>query len=118
MTMSNAISIGERLWFEETPLGGTLHFQSSESAEGLLFQVGLSFQSLMDCAQALNGQFSQWTIRDGSLHVFGDHEELALRFSDPEGHVQGVSHILRGKELRVFRYAVFAIAQRQAVALN
>src|ERR1019366_7360135 len=71
----NSISIAPQLWFEETLLGATLNYQSSlNPEEGVLFRVGISFQSLIDCDNNLAHPACLWTIRDGSLSVYGDFE--------------------------------------------
>jgi len=114
----NVINIGSRLWFDETPMGGTLNFQASEGPNGLLFQVGISFVSLRACSTKLGHHFSSWKIRDGSLAVYGDHEELSLHFSSADGQGYRADHVLRGKELKAFRYAVDALAGRPGFAFN
>src|SRR5690348_16638028 len=70
------ISIANCLWFEETPLGATLNFRSSETVESILFRVGISHESLQECSEALRGLSCLWAIKDGSLTVYGDGEEL------------------------------------------
>ena len=115
----NSISIAPQLWFEETLLGATLNFQSSANPEeGILFRVGMSFQSLMDCDKNLSRPACLWTIRDGSLSVFGDFEELTLTFCAVDGTLIQVGLSLFGEELNAFRYAVNALAARKKVALN
>jgi hypothetical protein len=115
----NSISIAPRLWFEETLLGATLNYQSaSDPQEGVLFRVGLSFQSLIDCDKNLAHPACLWTIRDGSLSVYGDFEELTLTFCSVEGTLIQVGVPLFGEELKAFRYAVNALAARKMLALN
>jgi hypothetical protein len=115
----NSITIAPRLWFEETLLGATLNYQSSSDPEGgVLFRVGLSFQSLMDCEKNLSNPACLWTIRDGSLSVYGDFEELTLTFCSVEGTLIQAGVSLFGDELNSFRYAVNALAARKMLALN
>ena len=117
--MNNSITIAPRLWFEETLLGATLNYQSSTNPEeGVLFRVGMSFQSLIDCDTRLSQPACLWTIRDGSLSVYGDFEELTLTFCSVEGTLIQVGLSLYGEELDAFRYAVNALASRQKAALN
>jgi len=115
----NAISIAPRLWFEETLLGATLNYQSSDNPEeGVLFRVGMSFQSLMDCDKSLTRPACLWTIQDGSLSVYGDFEELTLTFCSVDGTLIEVGLSLFGEELDAFRYVVNSLASRKKVALN
>jgi hypothetical protein len=115
----NSITIAPRLWFEETLLGATLNFQSSDKAEeGVLFRVGLSFQSLMDCDKNLSSSACLWTIKDGSLSVYGDFEELTLTFCSVNGTLIQMGLSLFGEELNAFRYAVNSLAARKKIALN
>jgi len=115
----NSITIAPRLWFEETLLGATLNYQSScHPEEGVLFRVGLSFQSLLDCDKSLAHPACLWTIRDGSLSVYGDFEELTLTFSSVDGTLIEVGVSLFGEELNAFRYAINALAARKMLALN
>ena len=116
--MNNSITIAPRLWFEETLLGATLNYQSSERQDGVLFRVGLSFQSLIDCDNCLAQPACLWTIRDGSLSVYGDFEELTLTFCSVEGKLIQAGVSLYGEELKAFKYAVNALAFRKKVALN
>ena len=114
----NSITIAPRLWFEETLLGATLNYQSSEDQEAVLFRVGLSFQSLLDCDRHLAKPACLWTIRDGSLSVYGDFEELTLTFCSVEGTLIQTGLSLYGEELKAFKYAVNALACRKKVSLN
>ena len=112
------ITISPRLWFEETLLGATLNFRDSDEEDAVLFKVGMSFKSLSDCNYSVMQQACLWTIRDGSLSVFGDQEEMTLTFCSVQGTLiqRGVSLI--GEELDAFKYAVNALAYRRKVALN
>ena len=112
------ITISPRLWFEETLLGATLNYRSSDDDDAVLFRVGMSFQSLLDCNHSVMQQACLWTIRDGSLSVFGDQEEMTLTFCSVRDTLiqSGVSLI--GEELNGFKYAVNALAYRKKVALN
>ncbi len=114
----NSIAIAERLWFEETLLGATLNYRSSEDPDCVLFRVGISFQSLQDCQRELSKSGCLWTIRDGSLSVYGDSEELTLTFCSCEGPFIQAALSLFGEELKVFKYAVSAFASRKQTALN
>jgi hypothetical protein len=115
----NSITIAPRLWFDETLLGATLNFQSSDNPEeGVLFRVGMSFQSLMDCDRSLSKTACLWTIKDGSLSVYGDFEELTLTFCSVNGTLIQVGLSLFGEELKAFRYAVNSLAARKQIALN
>ena len=115
----NSISIAPRLWFEETLLGATLNYQSSDDPQdGVLFRVGMSFQSLMDCDRSLSQAACLWTIKDGSLSVYGDFEELTLTFCAVDGTLIQLGLSLFGEELNAFRYAVNSLASRKKVALN
>jgi hypothetical protein len=115
----NSISIAPRLWFEETLLGATLNFQSAANPEeGVLFRVGMSFQSLIDCDKNLSKSACLWTIKDGSLSVYGDLEELTLTFCSVGGTLIQVGLSLYGEELNAFRYAVNSLAARKKIALN
>ena len=115
----NSITIAPRLWFEETLLGATLNYQSSDDPEsGILFRVGLSFQSLFDCDQSLSHPACLWTIRDGSLSVYGDFEELTLTFCSVQGTLIQAGVSLYGEELKAFKYAINALASRKVLALN
>ena len=116
--MNNSITIAPRLWFEETLLGATLNYQSSENADSVLFRVGMSFQSLLDCDKNLAKPACLWTIRDGSLSVYGDFEELTLTFCSVEGTLIQLGVSLYGEELKAFKYAVNAMACRRMVCLN
>ena len=115
----NSITIAPRLWFEETLLGATLNYQSTDRPEdGVLFRVGLSFRSLIDCDKNMGKPACFWTIRDGSLSVYGDYEELTLTFCSVQGTLVQLGVSLYGEELNAFRYAVNALASRQQAALN
>jgi hypothetical protein len=112
------ITIAPRLWFEETLLGATLNYRSSDDDDAVLFRVGMSFQSLIDCDKSLLLPACLWTIRDGSLCVYGDREELTLTFCSVQGTLIQVGVSLFGEELEAFKYAVNALAIRKKVALN
>lgn len=112
------IGIADRLWFEETLLGATLHFQSGEGPAAILFKVGISFDSLAACDHAIGSRECHWHIRDGSLRVEGDPEGLDLTFSATNDHDVHAEISLYGEELKVFRYAVNALAARRAALLN
>jgi len=114
----NSISIGERLWFEETLLGATLNYRSSENPGSVLFRVGISYQSLRDCNAALGKDACLWTIRDGSLSIYGDPEELTLTFCSVEGEFLETGVSLHGRELALFRYAVDTLSSKQKALLN
>ena len=94
----NSITIAPRLWFEETLLGATLNYQSSEDEDAILFRVGLSFQSLMDCDKSVMQSACLWTISDGSLSVYGDYEELTLTFCSIVGTLIQTGVSLYGEE--------------------
>ena len=112
------ITISPRLWFEETLLGATLNYRSSDDEEAIHFRVGMSFQSLMDCNRSVMQQGCLWTIKDGSLSVFGDQEELTLTFCSVQGTLIQSGLSLYGEELNGFKYAINALAFRKKVALN
>ena len=112
------ITIAPRLWFEETILGATLNYRSSEEADAVLFRVGMSFKSLLDCHRSASKPACLWTIRDGSLSVYGDFEELTLTFCSVEGTLIQAGVSLYGEELQAFKYALNALAFRKEVALN
>lgn len=112
------ITIAPRLWFEETLLGATLNYQSQDNPGGTLFRVGMSFQSLIDCDSTMTKPACLWTIRDGSLSVYGDFEELTLTFCSVDGTFIQAGLSLYGEELRAFKYAINALASRQKLALN
>src|SRR5476649_1942590 len=114
----NSITIAPRLWFEETLLGATLNYRSSDDDEAILFRVGMSFQSLLDCDKSVAKPACLWSIRDGSLSVYGDFEELTLTFCSVEGTFLQAAFSLFGEELQMFKYAVNALAYRKEVALN
>lgn len=114
----NSITIAPRLWFEETLLGATLNYQSGEGPDAVLFRVGLSFQSLLDCDNSVRKPACLWTIRDGSLSVYGDYEELTLTFCSVAGTLIQTGLSLYGEELKAFKYAVNALACRKKIALN
>jgi len=114
----NSITIAPRLWFDETLLGATLNYQCSDETSGVLFRVGLSFQSLLDCDKCLTRPACLWTIRDGSLSVYGDYEELTLTFCSVQGKLIQAGLSLYGEELKAFKYAINALAVRRQVARN
>jgi len=118
MFMNSTITINPRLWFEETLLGATLNYRSSDDRDAILFRVGMSFQSLIDCHRSSSKPACLWTIRDGSLSVYGDFEELTLTFCSVEGTLIQAGVSLYGEELLAFKYAVNALAYRKEVALN
>ena len=118
MFTNATITITPHLWFEETLLGATLNYRSSDSPDAVLFRVGMSFQSLIDCFHNLSKSACLWSIRDGSLSVYGDFEELSLTFCSVEGTLIQTGVSLFGEDLKVFRYAVNALAFRKEVALN
>jgi hypothetical protein len=60
----------------------------------------------------------EWKIRDCSLAIYGDQEELRLHFNAPDHPDQRGDHVLRGRDLNAFRYAVHALASRFTAALN
>lgn len=112
------ICIAPRLWFEETLLGATLNYQSSDQPDSTLFRVGISFQSLLDCNKSIARPACLWTIKDGSLSVYGDLEELTLTFCSVGGPFIQAGLSLYGEELRAFKYAVNTLAFRRQVSLN
>jgi hypothetical protein len=112
------IAIGPRLWFEETMLGATLNYCSSETSDATLFQVGLSTQSLSECDKALGGPSCLWRIRDGSFSFYGDAEEIRLSFASLGGPCIQAQVSLYGAELEAFRAVVNALAFRQRINLN
>ncbi len=114
----NAISISSKLWFEETLLGATLNYQSEDLVNAIHFKVGLSHQSLQDCDKNLAKPACLWTIRDGSLSVYGDYEEITLTFCTIEGTLIQTGVSLFGEELKAFKYAMNALACRKQVCLN
>ncbi len=116
--MNATITVAPRLWFEETALGATLNYRSSEEADAVLFKVGMSFESLRALSRGFSKPACLWTIRDGSLSVFGDYEELSITFCSVEGAFLQAGVSLYGEELKVFKYAVSALAFRKEVALN
>ena len=112
------ISIARCLWFEETNLGATLNYRCSDEPEGVLFRVGISHDSLRDCDHALAGSSCLWTIKDGSLSVYGDSEELTLTFCTANGTLLEAGVSLYGEELTAFKTAINAFASRHATSLN
>ncbi len=114
----NSINIAERMWFEETLLGATLNYWSPQDPEAILFRVGISFNSLEECSRRLGGSSTFWTIRDGSLSIHGDSEQLTLTFSaaDPQGIQTSVP--LYGEELRLFKAAIHSFGARKQAFLN
>jgi hypothetical protein len=114
----NSITIAPRLWFDETLLGATLNYRSSDDDNAILFRVGLSFQSLVDCDKRVAQSACLWTIRDGSLSVYGDNEELTLTFCSVVGTLIQLGVSLYGEELKAFKYAINALACRKKICLN
>ena len=112
------ITIAPRLWFEETVLGATLNYFTSDDPDATLFQVGLCYNSLSECDKALGRSGFVWTIRDGSFSINGDEEELRLRFSSVGGPSAEARVSLFGPELEAFRAVVNALAVRQRINLN
>jgi len=112
------IEIKSRLWFEETLMGATLHYRSSDSPNAVLFKVGISFDSLLTCNKAMGTKTCLWTIKDGSLTVLGDPEQLTLTFCAISGDLIQEECVLFGEELKAFRYAVNALAHRLVSQLN
>jgi hypothetical protein len=118
MYQNATITITPHLWFEETLLGATLNCRSSDGPDAVLFRVGMSFLSLVDCYRSLSRPACLWTIRDGSLSVFGDFEELTLTFCAVDGTLIQIGLSLIGEELRLFKNAMNALAFRKEYALN
>jgi hypothetical protein len=118
MFTNATITIAPRLWFEETILGATLNYRSTDEPDAVLFRVGMSFASLIECHKNISKSASLWSIRDGSLSVYGDFEELTLTFCSVEGTLLQAGVSLYGEELNAFKYAVNALAYRKEVALN
>jgi hypothetical protein len=117
--MNTLINIDEALWFEGNREGGTLNFRTEgDGPEGLHFQVGISYRSLMECYETLSRGLVEWKIRDSSLAIYGDQEELLLHFNAPDHPEQRGDHVLRGRELSAFRYAVHALGSRFTALLN
>jgi len=116
--MNTLITIGSQLWFEGTYQGGTLNFRFGEGKDSLHFQVGISHASLFECYRSLSDATVQWRIGDCSLSIFGDQEELRLHFCATDRPDQRADHILRGRELRAFRYALHALASHHTATLN
>jgi hypothetical protein len=112
------ISIASCLWFEETPLGATLNFRSSDDDKNVLFRVGISYESLQACNKALRGKSCLWNIRDGSLTIYGDSEELSLTFCSGQGEFREAALSLYGEELGAFKTAINAFACRHQTLLN
>ena len=110
----DSISIADRLWFDETLLGATLNYRSND----VLFRVGISLKSLEDCNNALAKATCLWTIRDGSLSIYGDLEQLSLTFCSVQGSFVQSAISLYGEELRLFKYAVNALVARRKIACN
>lgn len=113
----SAISVCDKVWFEEDLLGATLNFYSDCRPGGVLFRVGISFRSLQDCSKALSSRACSWTISDGSLSLWGDQEEIALGFVALGGGPQ-TSIKLHGTSLKTLRYAIHSLAYRQLIASN
>ncbi len=116
--MNVTITIASGLWFEETMLGATLNYLSSDGEDAVHFKVGMSFESLRNLARSFSRPACLWTIRDGSLSVYGDYEQLTLTFCSVDGTLIQAGLSLYGEELRMFKYAVHALAFRREVALN
>ncbi len=112
------LSIAKQMWFEETPMGATLHYRSTDGPDAILFKVGISFISLLDCNREVNSKACLWTIKDGSLSVFGDPEQLTLTFCAVNGEFYQAGCSLYGEELKAFRYAINALAFRPVLQLN
>jgi hypothetical protein len=116
--MNTLINIGSQLWFEGTYQGGTLNFRTDEDSDSLHFQVGISHASLAECYRLMSNTVIEWKIRDCSLTLIGDQEELRLHFCSLDRPDQSADHVLRGRELRAFRYALHALASRYTALLN
>ena len=114
----NSITVAEKLWFEETVLGATLNFLSRENPEDVLFRVGISFKSLEDCCVQIQKNSTKWSIKDGSLQIYGDREQLTLRFTSVQGDPIVTAVSLYGEQLKVFKYAIHAFAARNKSYLN
>lgn len=114
----NSISVGQRLWLEETALGATLNYRSMDGPEGVLFRVGMSYQSLQQCNSELAKRDCLWTIRDGSLSVYGDSEQLTLTFCSASVPFLQTGVSLFGEELKTFKWAIHAFASLSRTCLN
>ena len=113
-----SINVADRLWFDEDLLGATLNFYSDCRPGGVLFRVGISFQSLQQCNIALSTSVCDWAIADGSLSIIGDREELSVAFTSLQGgDLQSVVK-LRGIPLKTFKYVVSSLAFRQLISRN
>ena len=112
------IPIAQNLWFEEDPRGATLTCQAGEGEEATYFHVGISHQSLLEMNSALATSTPNWIIRDGSLLVEGDKEELTLHFCARQGPAVEAELSLFGLELKAFRWAINAFALRRSALLN
>ncbi len=114
----SSISIAQRLWFDQTFLGATLNFQAGEGPNAVLFRVGLSTQSLGACQKQLNRSSCAWTIRDQTLTITGDGEELCLTFCVTDGSGLQASISLYGEELETFKIVVQGFACAGQFVLN
>jgi hypothetical protein len=105
-----SIAIGPRMWFETNVLGATLNYQAGQGPQSVLFRIGLSHRSLAQCNDQLSHMDTHWSIRDRSLSIEGDHNYLVLTFASPQDpHLE--QHLtLCGRELRLFRWTVHALA--------
>ena len=112
------ISIASCLWFEETPLGATLNFRATDGPRGIVFKVGISHDSLQGFNKSLCSSSCLWTIKDGSLTVYGDSEELSLTFCRISGEYREAAVSLYGEELEAFKTAINAFACRLQTNLN
>lgn len=114
----NAISVSDKVWFEEDILGATLNFYSDCKPGGVLFRVGISYRSLQECNKALSAHICSWTIADGSLSFWGDQEEIALAFVSLGTQPVQSSIRFRGQALQMLRHAIGSLAYRQILATN
>ena len=83
-----------------------------------MYNVALHVYEIFECYRSLSDALVQWRIKDCSLSIFGDQEELRLHFCATDRPDQSADHILRGRELRAFRYALHALASRHTALLN
>jgi hypothetical protein len=114
----HSISIASRLWFTETVLGATLNFRASDEPNAVLFRVGISFDSLRQCHRSLSRSACLWTIKDGTLTVYGDTEQITLTFVTAQGEFYQGSISLYGEELEAFKSAIDSFAARETMHLN
>ena len=105
-----SIAIGPQMWFETNVLGATLNYQAGQGTQGILFRIGLSHQSLAQCNDQMMRSDYHWTIRDGSLAMEGDHNYLSLTFTSPQDPELEQHLTLSGRELRLFRWTIHALA--------